>query len=95
MAFSVKDDLNNKIIYSEINKSNSSITIFYMYSTRKYLEISKYTNLRLQSAALRAMDDDEGVGDGGERYGTSGRSACVCIKGRKHRHKVRLSISTL
>ena len=66
--------MNYKIIYSEINKSNSSIVIFYMYSTGKYLEISKYTNLRLRSAALRAMDDDDGVGDGGARYGTSGRS---------------------
>ena len=35
-----------------------------MYSTGKYLEIAKYTNLRLRSAALRAMDDDDGVGDG-------------------------------
>ena len=70
--------MNYKIIYSEINKSNSSIVIFYMYSTGKYLEISKYTNLRLRSAALRAMDDDDGVGDGGARYGTSGRGP-VCV----------------
>ena len=63
--------MNYKIPVFEIN---SRIEMFYMYSTGKYLEISKYTNLRLRSAALRAMDDDEGVGDGGERYGTSGRS---------------------
>ena len=66
--------MNYKILVFEIN---SSIEIFYIYNTRKYLEISGTAwspYLRLRSAALGAMDDDEGVGDGGERYGTSGRS---------------------
>ena len=66
--------MNNKIRIFEIN---SSIGIFYIYSTIKYLEISGIAwspYLRLRSAALRAMDDDEGVDDRGERYGTSGRS---------------------
>ena len=60
-----------------------------MYSTGKYLENSGTAwspYLRLRSAALGAMDDDEGVDSGGERYDTSGSCpspaadtmCCVC-----------------